>query len=72
MNKNLIVSLVGLKLYGYCDGFFGTYPQDRILEDYGMDWIVARGIEDSKPYFVGFENSEELLEKVERWSKYNG
>lgn len=37
-------NLVGQKVYGYCDGYFGLSYTTKIIEAIGKDWIVAREI----------------------------
>ena len=37
----------GMKLYGYCNGFFGDSYDEKIIEAYGDRWIVARDEDES-------------------------
>jgi len=71
MSKTL--KYVGLRLYGYCDGYFDneSYDNDKFIEACGNDWVIAHGIDDNHVYFAKFENSQELIKKVKEWSQEN-
>jgi len=60
----------GLKLYGYCDGYFGrdSYGEKRI-EGYGSDWIVAREKYSEIPLMADFQSYNEMCKYLDDWSK---
>ena len=59
---------VGLKLHGYCDGYFGRNSySDKRVEAFGADWIVARE-ENGLPVFANVEPTR-IDESVARWAK---
>jgi len=55
--------VVGTKLYGYCDGYFGTDSYgDKRVEAIGADWVVARELGgEERALFAGATPNE--LEK---------
>lgn len=61
----------GMLIYGYCNGYFGrdSYATKRI-EAIGIDWIVARGIEekDAEPEFAQFPNTTVRNQLCGEWS----
>lgn len=60
---------VGQIIYGYYNGYFDIdYPEAKRIEAFGIDWIVARGIERGKPSFATFDTPEEMLQCVSVWS----
>ena len=60
---------VGLVLNSYCDGFMGREFQGPYrVEAFGDDWVVVRCV-DGKPTFAEFSSFEEMLGKLEKWSK---
>jgi len=62
---------VGRIIYGYCNGFFGrdSYNNKRI-EAEGIDWVVARAIdEDASPEFAEFSSTSDKQKYIEDWSK---
>ena len=59
---------VGLVLHGYCDGYFGrNSTDDKRIEAFGADWIVARPIDGGSPGFADFEDHAQMQEMVEEW-----
>lgn len=66
------MDLTGVKLKGFCNGFFGRDSYDtKTIESYGRDWIVARG-EDNIPVIAVFNDYNELLHFVKEWMKEIG
>ena len=48
----------GVILYGFCGGHFGRDSyDDKIVEEVGVDWVVARG-EDGIPVFAHCDPAE--------------
>lgn len=46
---------IGVMLYGFCGGFFGRDSyQDKRVEAFGYDWIVARD-EEGNIHFCHFD-----------------
>ncbi len=66
-----MTSNIGRIIYGYCNGYFGrdSYDNKRI-EAEGIDWIVARSIENtsSQPEFASFYSEEEKENLIKIWS----
>lgn len=62
--------LVGTKLYGFCDKYFGRDSWgDKRIEAIGVDWIVTRSCDSEIPDFAVFESQEEMIERVRDWSQ---
>lgn len=60
---------VGMMLYGYCTGYFGSYSFcDKRIEAVGIDWIVARD-GDGYLHFAYFDRPEEMDNMIAAWSK---
>lgn len=60
---------VGMILYGYCGGYFGNSYDDKRIEGFGIDWIVAREIDGERyPFFAFFSSTEERDEVVASFS----
>lgn len=60
---------VGIRLYGYCGGYFGrdSYT-DKIIIASGENWLVAKnGYNEVE--FASFDNKREMEESIEEWSK---
>jgi hypothetical protein len=57
---------VGIKLYGYCEGYFGDSYKDKIIIASGENWIVAK--DDREPWFAEID-AEEMESKIEEWNK---
>lgn len=60
---------VGVKLNGYCEGYFdngGGYVYGKTIEGFGKDWIVVRG-EDNQVYLAEFDSTKEMLECISKW-----
>lgn len=67
---------IGKKLYGYCDGAFGTKSyNNKIIEAIGKDWVVAREepfdeVVIAQFYEGEFDTLEEAIESfLSKWSK---
>lgn len=59
--------LIGMKLYGYCHGYFGRDSYwEKTIEGYGRDWIVARD-EHSGIVIATFRNVEERDDYIKHW-----
>lgn len=59
---------IGTVLHGFCAGYFGrdNYENKRV-EAFGADWVVARGVDSGQPCFADVAPSGLLgfLEPVE-------
>lgn len=63
---------VGLKLYGYCGGHFGRDSyEDKRIEAFGVDWIVARGSDSEGVHFTDFQDVDQRDEFVAEHSQTN-
>jgi len=59
---------VGIKVYGYCDGFFGCYAyEDKTIIASGENWVVAKDDNDSV-VFASFDTPSDMEASVEKWS----
>ena len=64
------IELIGKALHGYCNGFFGSGPDymvDRVIEDFGPDWVVARRVDTQEAEFANFSSLEEMLGYLNEW-----
>jgi hypothetical protein len=59
--------LIGTKLYGYCNGYFGEDYTEKVIEAVGKDWLVVRN-DDGKPLFGEFSSFDKLLALVKIWN----
>ena len=60
---------VGDILYGFCNGLFGKFYGDKVVEAVGEDWVVVR--EGREPLFANFleweiDSFNERLEDYKR------
>lgn len=59
---------VGIKIYGFCNGYFGRDSyDDKIIIASGEDWIVAKS-EYGRNEFASFDDVKEMNEYIEEWS----
>lgn len=61
---------VGTVLYGFCNGFFGRDSyEDKRVEAFGADWIVARD-DQGRVHFANFEEGwlPSLPEFIAEWT----
>ncbi|MGP0689889.1 hypothetical protein ACW5UC_25440 [Priestia aryabhattai] len=60
---------VGIKIYGFCNGYFGRDSyDDKIIIASGENWIVAKSEhEGDLPEFATFDDAEEMQEMIEKW-----
>lgn len=68
-------TLVGTKLYGYCNGYFGRDDYaDKIIILEGSKWIVCAYLEEGVDLVtsLNFESESEKYECVKRWSQIGG
>jgi hypothetical protein len=60
---------VGMVLYGYCNGYFGRENyEDKIVEGFGRDWIVARDI-NGGACFASFSSTYHMVKCIDNWIK---
>ena len=61
---------VGTLLFGFCNGYFSkdSYDNKRV-EAFGADWIVARELNTGEPVFATFESSESMEAHLNQWAK---
>lgn len=60
---------VGIRIYGYCNGYFGRDSyDDKIIIASGTDWIVAQTDEGSHEFAI-FDEGENVERCIERWSR---
>jgi len=60
---------VGIKIYGFCNGFFGRDSyDDKIIIASGEDWIVAKS-DSGQNEFASFDSTEEMNQLIGEWSK---
>lgn len=66
----LIHPMIGMMLYGYCEGYFGRDSYgDKRIEAVGVDWLVVRACGDEgKPDFRAFDSYQEMCDCVSRWN----
>lgn len=56
--------LVGSIIQGFAGGYFGRDSyEDRRVEAVGVDWVVARGVDDGAPQFADGATIHEDLAK---------
>ena len=61
---------VGQMLYGYCGGYFSPHiPSDKRIEAIGLDWIVARSIDDAIFGIVVFAQADNIHEILKEYTK---
>lgn len=62
---------VGIRIYGYCDGYFGrdSYGEKVIIAS-GEDWVVANDWLNNNE-FASFEDSDDMEELIQDWSEVN-
>lgn len=60
---------VGIRIFGYCNGFFGrdSYDDKTIIAS-GSDWIVAQ-TDSGENEFATFEDGEEMERYIAYWSE---
>jgi hypothetical protein len=59
---------VGIKIYGFCNGYFGRDSyDDKLIIASGEDWIVAKN-ESGVNEFASFESVDEMQTLIEKWS----
>lgn len=62
-------NLVGKKVYGYCNGYFGRDSyDDKVIIMNGLNWIVAIP-SDGLPEIAYFDDNKEMIEWFENNSK---
>ncbi len=61
---------IGRIIYGYCNGYFRDSYNNKRIEAEGIDWIVARDIENetAPPEFASFRNESVKKLWIEDWS----
>lgn len=74
--NGIINDLVGKKVYGFCNGYFGrdSYDDKEIIAN-GLNWVLAVA-DNSLPELATFENRAELHQwfkdnSVEKDTEYN-
>ena len=66
------MSLVGKKIYGFCNGYFGRDDyKDKIIILEGEKWIVCAYLDRNIDCVtcVNFDSKEEKIECVTQWNK---
>lgn len=68
-SQTQLLELVGVELYGYCNGYFGRDSySDKVIEAAGKDWIVVRE-SNGTPNMATFESTKEMFRYIEEWSR---
>ena len=63
-----MIGLVGRRIYGYCDGYFGRDDyEDKIIILEGKTWIVCVYANSDVVTCVNFSSEKEKIECVKRW-----
>jgi len=67
------VIAVGMVFLGFCQGYFGRDAHDeKRVEAFGADWIVARGgVAGDDIFLAKFDSTEERDEKVIEFAAEN-
>lgn len=59
---------IGIKIYGYCNGYFGRDSyEDKTIIASGEDWVVAK-TEGGYKEFASFDNMESMKLLIKEWS----
>lgn len=61
---------VGIKILGFCNGFFGRDDyEDKVIIASGDDWLIAKDGE-GETHFAHFNNGwkEDMERYIEEWS----
>lgn len=59
---------VGIRIYGFCNGYFGRDSYDnKIIIASGEDWIVAQ-TEEGLNDFASFEKPDDMELLIKEWS----
>lgn len=59
--KGVVNNLVGEKLYGFCDGYFGRDSySDKVIIMNGLTWVIAISDNDV-PEIAYFDTNRELM-----------
>lgn len=60
-------SFVGIKIYGYCNGYFGRDDySDKVIILKGKRWIVCSYLDNDRVTCVNFNTEEEKIEWSEK------
>lgn len=60
---------LGIKIYGFCDGYFGRYSyEDKTIVASGEKWIVVVN-EDGNFNFADFDDCESMRNIISKWTK---
>lgn len=58
---------VGIKIFGYCNGYFGRDSyDDKIIIASGEDWIVAKNNR-GQSEFASFDSTDEMWKLIDEW-----
>lgn len=61
---------VGIKIYGFCNGFFGRDSyDDKIVIASGEDWVVGKTVREGINEFAQFDDPEEMEDLIGRWTE---
>lgn len=66
------MNLVGKKIYGFCNGYFGRDDyKDKIIILEGEKWIVCTYLDRNIDYVTcaNFDSKEEKIKCVTQWNK---
>lgn len=59
---------VGIKIFGFCNGYFGRDAYaDKIIIASGENWIVGR-TDDGLNEFASFDSEDDMEQLITEWS----
>jgi hypothetical protein len=65
--------LAGIKIYGFCEGFFGRDDYDtKTIIASGDNWIVCKAEGSKYPRFASFEEGwqyDQMEQLIQKWSQ---
>ena len=60
-------NFVGVKIYGFCEGYFGRDSyDDKLIVANGEDWIVVQ-YDNGRKDFTSFDNTDEMCQCISKW-----
>ena len=61
------MNFVGIKIYGFCEGYFGRDSyDDKLVIANGEDWMVVQ-YNDERKDFASFNNVDEMSRCIAKW-----
>lgn len=62
--------MIGTRLYGYCEGYFGRDAHSvKVVRHFGRHWVFVTSEEHTAPNIAVFADGDEMRACLARWSR---